>query len=217
MTFIKYLKLNKDTIYFGLKITGLIFSIFTLIILFLKEDLSNTFYAIKMMIVCIIIGNLFGVFIIFLAAVAGYTEAKPFLKFYNQTSDEFKNHFGIVLTTELYDKRLEFSRFVIEGTKNNTLLRFDFDHRQNSVLLTLRLDYSQASEEAFYDAQKKIKKYKKQSVRLTGWGLQKAIKLKEWRKMNIDDIDEIFKELYDIAINEKIVTSNNENETDIDS
>ena len=96
MNFIDYLRINKKTIIHGLRITGLIFSVVSIIILLLTEDLSNFWYAAKMYIVALLIGNAFGVFIILLGAINGYTDALSFFKFYDYTSDEFKEYFGIV-------------------------------------------------------------------------------------------------------------------------
>ena len=204
MNFIYYLKINKKTILHGLKITGLIFSVISIIILLLTEDLSNFWYATKMFTVAILIGNAFGVFIIFLGAINGYTDALSFFKFYDYTSDEFKEYFGIVLKANLNSYNTGFARFFVDGTKKNTRLRFNYDNAKRQVLLTLLLDYRTMDEEAFYYNQESIKKYNTQSIILSRWGLQKAINLKAWRKMNLGDVDRIFYELNEICRVEKL-------------
>ena len=195
MTFKEYREQTKATSKNLLKFCGILFSVcFSLIYLF-AEALSTPFFKnLLMVLICILLGNLFAVFIWLLAISSSFTKVKKSQKFINELPKNITDYYNI---TMIFDKRGD-TRFnypdcKIIGYKDDYAFLLDWE--KSYVLLTLLND----SELLWLKKPEFDKKYKNENIELTGFGLMQKSKRKEWHLMTQDDLEKRIKHLIEIS------------------
>ena len=194
MTFKEYRKLTKTTSINCLKISGIIFSICFCIIYILTEALSTPFLKnLLMIVICILLGNLFAVFIWLLAVSSSFTKVKKSQKFINELPKNITDYYNI---TMIFDKRGD-TRFnypdcKIIGYKDDYAFLLDWE--KSYVLLTLLND----SELLWLKKPEFDKKYKNENIELTGFGLMQKSKRKEWSQITQTELDKRIQHLIEI-------------------
>lgn len=210
MTFKEYWHLNRLTIRHGFKISGVIFT--SVIFLFIVGAFFTKGYEIhpiKTFLLCFVPGNLFGAFIIFLAAGAGHRGAKKILSFYGTIPAGTKEKYGLEVVNIPENPLYNFMRFIIvskssenENIEEKENPQFLFDRMDDkSVRIMLPLDVSEVNN--FFKYSRDLeKKYPKQQISLNGYGIVKTISPKIWKVITDEDIDGITVQLIDIAVEE---------------
>lgn len=194
ITFKEYLEQTKATSKYLLKFCGILFSVcFSLIYLF-AEALSTPFFKnLLMILICILLGNLFAVFIWLLAVSSSFTKVKKSQKFINELPRDITDYYNI---TMIFDKRGD-TRFnypdcKIIGYKDDYAFLLDWE--KSYVLLTLLND----SELLWLKKPELDQKYKNENIELTGFGLMQKSKRKEWSQITQTELDKRIQHLIEI-------------------
>ncbi|MFV0592510.1 MAG: hypothetical protein ACK5M7_14070 [Draconibacterium sp.] len=205
MTLIEYFKLNKSVTKFTLKISGVLFS-GILAILFLifgldnKRELMDGFY---LFLVCFILGNLLGLSFFALAFSLGYSQVKSQIILFSKIPSDIKDLLGLKLFFRPPASKFSFTELDIIGFDNNSFVHFDYDRGEKLVWITIRNIMNDIDD--FNSKKREIdSKYKRDSVFLSGLGLKKEIKWKQWKKFTDDDVKSQIIQLYTISEKENL-------------
>jgi hypothetical protein len=215
LTFKEYFQQTKFTTTHCLKITGIIFTIICMIFLILS-DYKNIFTfsdsvvtPLKWYIICIALGNCFGLFICFLALTSAYKSVKSTYSLFHSIPQEIKEKFDIGMTFEQENPKYNYLKIQIVSNKPGTPM-FIFRYLpQKEIQITI---VNQIDDDInFPKYQLDIdKKYKKQQISLTGWGLSTTIKLKKWKQLTQSEIEDYINELIITSEKEGMVIIKNE-------
>ena len=214
VTFREYLKASKDATVNGLKITGAIFTVIMVIILLLTEwgNLNSIAVVVKWLAICILLGYALGLFIMFLAVVSEYTRFKSTIRFFNSISESIKKHYGLYMG-DARTSKYDFPKpEIVNHIPNSPIVQFRIvgneavrhrDREKKGIGIIL---YALLGENADFHRKKFDfdRKYKKQDISLTKWGLKKTVSIKEWNTMREKDINVYLRELHEIADNEEM-------------
>jgi hypothetical protein len=207
LTFWEYFKLTKFTTITFLKITGIIFSTICVILLILTEYedvfiLSDSIVTpIKWLIICILCGNGFGLFICIMAVTSSYRDVKSTYLLFFSIPQEIKEKFDITITFEKNNPKYNYPKFIICSYKPNTpiLIFRRIPQKEIQIIILNQIDNNINFPKYMLSIDKK---YKKQQIFLTGSGLSTIIKWKKWKKLAPSEIENY--------INELIITSEKE-------
>lgn len=197
MRFKDYFNLTKETTVNCLKICGVIFtSIYTVIAIITGFKNDSIVGAIEVFIICFLLGNGFGVFIWLLAISSAFSNYKNKTKFYNSIPENIRNEYGLTLVVKPQNPKFNFLELEILDTKSKHPFRFDYN--KSEIWITIYNDLYLID-----NFQKKMieinKKYRREKIVLTGWGLRKIIKKRDWQLINEKRINNIFQELIEIS------------------
>jgi hypothetical protein len=204
ITFRDYFEMTRITTNCCIKISGIIFTSIFVIIFVLTEmryATNSILEPVKWFIICVLLGNGFGLFILFLAITSGYKQVKSTVRFYNSIPENIKIKYGIQLQPVFRDERYNYLNYqILNGIPNSPLVRFA--KSGNKVFIFLDSYFEET-----VNFQAKIlelnKKYKRKHISLTGYGLKKTIRKKDWNHIN-DNTENHIRELFDIAHGEKM-------------
>ena len=124
-----------------------------------------------MILICILLGNLFAVFIWLLAVSSSFTKVKKSQKFINELPKDI---------TEIIGYKDDYA--------------FLLDWEKSYVLLTLLND----SELLWLKKPEIDQKYKNENIELTGFGLMQKSKRKEWSQITQTELDKRIQHLIEI-------------------
>ena len=194
MTFKEYREQTKATSRYCLRICGILFSVCFCLIYIFTEALSTPFLKNLLMIaVCILLGNLFAVFIWLLAISTSYARLKNLSKFMNELPKEIIDHYSMSMIFMPEDSRFNYPNCKIVGYKGNHRIILDIDN--SHVLLALL----NISDNLLLRKTELDKKYKKENIELSGFGFMQKTKRKEWPNMTRNDLDERVQLLIEIT------------------
>ncbi len=206
MNFKEYYNLTKETTKSLLKIVGVIFtSIFAIIAIITGYENYSLVDLLEIFAISFILGNGFGIFIWLLAITSTYSQVKSLTKFYDSIPVGFREKFGLELIGIPHNPKYDFLQMRILDTKSDVPIFLSLDKK--SVLITIGNDLRY-----FKNFQKEVleikKKYKKEGVTLTGWGLRKIVKRNDWNIITQDKFEEILNELKLISFKENLEVIN---------
>lgn len=206
MRFRAYFKLTKETTNNCLIICGVIFTtIYAIIAIttgYINKSLTD---AIEIFILSFLLGNGLGIFIFLLAITTSYKQVKSIQKFYHSIPDSIKEKFGLKLIAKLQNPKYNYLQLEILDTKSEQPFLFNYDKK--FVCITIMNDTSILSN--FQKRTMEIhKKYKQEKIVLTGWGLKKNIKWKDWQSITDEKINGILEKLKEISNTEKLIIMN---------
>ena len=206
MNFKEYYNLTKETTKSVLKIAGVIFtSIFAIIAIITGYENYSLVDLLEIFAISFILGNGFGIFIWLLAITSTYSQVKSLTKFYDSIPVGFREKFGLELIGIPHNPKYDFLQMRILDTKSDVPIFLSLDKK--SVLITIGNDLRY-----FKNFQKEVleikKKYKKEGVTLTGWGLRKIVKRNDWNIITQDKFEEILNELKLISFKENLEVIN---------
>ncbi len=205
MTPIEYYKINRRVSKFTFKVLGVIFTsilaIFFLIFgLDNKRELIDGFY---LFLLCFVLGNLLGLSIFSLAFSLGYSQVKSQIDLYSKIPEDIKDSLGLKLLYRPLISRFSFMELDIIGFDNNSFVHFDYDRSEKLVWITIKNIMNDIDD--FNSKKREIDlRYKKDSIFLSGWGLKKEIKWKQWKKFTDDDVKSQIIQLYTISKKENL-------------
>ncbi len=203
MTFREYFILTKETTNSCIKICGVIFtSIYALIAIitgYRNESFSDS---IEIFFICFLLGNGCGLFIWFLAIISAYRQVKIIRKFYDSIPGEIKDRLGLSLVARPQNPKYNYLQLEILDTISKQPYIFYYDKKYVWIAIINDLGDIENFQKRMIEIQKK---YKKEQIVLTGWGLRKNIKLKEWQMITYEKIDMILEELKTISNKENLI------------
>ncbi len=203
MTFKQYIKYNKETTKSLFKISlGIFTLVFVIMAILISYKTQSFMESVDIFTASVLSGLLLTVFIFLLAIYTSYIEVKANIKFYNTIPTTIREKFEIILAEIRLNPKFYYLQLEVVSTNKQLPIYFQYNKGNKEVWITITNKLNPE-----INIQKQIlkfnKKYKKKGVSLTGIGLRKTIKNREW--LNITD-----KEI-EIKINELIDISNWEN------
>ena len=193
MTLREYYRLTIETTKSCFKICGVIFtSIYALIAIvsgYKNESFSDT---IEIFIICFLLGNGFGLFIWLFAFFSSFGQFKSMTRFYESIPNETKEEFGLILISKPQNPKYNFLQLEILDTKSEHPFLFKYDKKFVWIVLINDLSVINNFQKRIFEIQKK---YKMQQIVLTGWGLRKNIKWKDWKTITNEKVNLVLEEL----------------------
>jgi len=203
MTFKQYIKYNEETTKSLFKISlGIFTLIFVIMAILISYKTQSFMDSVDIFAASILSGLLLTVFIFLLAIYTSYIEVKANIKFYNTIPSTIREKFEIILTEIRLNPKFYYLQLEVVSTNKQLPIYFQYNKVKREIWITIT---NKLNPEV--NIQKQIlkfnKKYKKEGVSLTGIGLRKTIKNREWLHITDKEIE--------IKINELIDISNREN------
>ena len=201
MTFREYYLKTILTTKSCLKITSIVFMVcFVLLFLALKIGgklgEEETFVQVYNSIGYFIFVYGLTIFIWVLALISSYNKAKKTIKLFNSITLDTKENFCLQLCVKQQNIKYNYLDFEILGLyENNCLVIDEFQKNVRIILCTmLKTNINFQKQKISFD-----KKYKVSNIELNGYGLTKNIKIREWNKLSISEIEKYIRELVIIA------------------
>lgn len=209
MTAIEYYKLNKKASKELFKMLGIVMTtVFSVIFMLTSmENRHGWIDAVFALIFCAALGNLLAASFFSLRFSLGYHHANGQMILFAIIPNITKENYAIRMGFKALKTKYDFLEFIIVGFDKSALFNFEYDKSFNRVLITIRNEMDDIPD---FNAKKYEidRKYKEEDVFLTGSGLRKTIKWKEWLQMSEADIQKIIDELNAISKKENIQVSN---------
>jgi hypothetical protein len=206
MTFREYYKLTRETTNSCIKICGVIFTSIYAVIAIITGYRNESFSdSIEIFLICFLLGNGFGLFIWFLAIISAHGQVKAMTKFYDYIPKEIKDRFGLSLVARPQNPKYNYLQLEILDTTSKQPYLFNFDKKYVWIAIINDLSTIDNFQKRMIDIQKR---YKKEQIVLTGWGLRKNIKRKEWKMITYEKVDMILEELKTISNKENLIIIN---------
>ncbi|MBV5282072.1 MAG: hypothetical protein JZU53_06500 [Paludibacter sp.] len=199
MTIKEYFKLTQKSSSSLIKIIGVIYtSMFALILIATNYNKSLT-DVFNNFIIIFLVANGFALLIWSQTFFVSYFDVKRMIGFYESFQ---RQKVDMILTLhEEKGRKSDLLKLFAIGIYSNQIFRFVLD--KNYVFITLYLNVN--SIERFPKRATTIRrKYTKLNMDLTGYGLMRQVKYKNWKSFTSDDIILLFEELETISINENI-------------
>ncbi|ANW96081.1 hypothetical protein AXE80_07225 [Wenyingzhuangia fucanilytica] len=203
MKFIEYFKLTKRTSNNLMNISLLIFSSIVFIMFIIIEyDNLNLSVFLKFLAISIFFGLLFSVFILSIAILVSFQKIKPIINLYNSTLKEIREKCGLIIYEKDLNFKFNYLEFEIIATKR-TEYPIKFDLVNSQIWITI---YNNVSKIENFNKKRLsiLKKYRKEKIELTGWGLKKVISKNEWKNITESDFKKIVNQLKSISETENL-------------
>lgn len=209
MTAIEYYKLNRKASKELFKMLGIVMTtIFSVIFMLTSmENRHGWMDAVFALIFCAALGNLLAASFFSLRFSLGYHHANGQMILFAIIPNITKENYAIRMGFKALKTKYDFLEFIIVGFDKSALFNFEYDKSYNRVWITIRNEIDDIPD---FNAKKYEidRKYKEEDVFLTGSGLRKTIKWKQWLQMSEGDIQNIINELNTISKEENIRVSN---------
>ena len=194
ITFKEYRKQTKMTSKFLLKVWGVIFSVCFCVIYLLTDSLSDPLLKnIIYYTFCILMGNLFAVFIWIFAISSSFKITKRSYKIIENLSEDIIDSYRISLMVKNANDKNNYPVCSVIGQKDNFL--FILWSNNSQMFFTLLSNPS-----SIWMMKNKLdRKYRKEHIELVGNGFREVSKLKNWRNITKEDFDKRIQRLIEIT------------------
>jgi len=198
----EYYNLNKYTIGKLFKVVGIgatsVIALLTVIATYDTQSFGETIF---LFLLILFIGNLISLTLSSSIFFAGYWEAKAQFKFFYRIPEELKTD----IEFELYFKPLYSKYSLLEihtlFTYENTT--FSLVHMRGERQVWINMMNELSSVENIMEEKRPFdKKYKTQNIELTGLGLRKVIKYKDWDLISKDKFINALEDLHKVSTQE---------------
>ncbi|MEL6976318.1 MAG: hypothetical protein AAGL29_13105 [Bacteroidota bacterium] len=136
-----------------------------------------------------------------MAVLSAFGKVKSTFRFYDTIPNEIKSKYGLQLWPKRLDSKLNYLQYDILDTKSKRPIRLDYDTKNVWIKLHSSLKSVKDFPKRTFEIQKK---YKREAIILTGWGLGKRIKRSNWNEITADGLKAIIDELKLISSEEKL-------------
>src|SRR5665648_1220316 len=179
MTLVEYFRLNRNAFHSVFKLLGIIFTSLCalLMIIFAMDNKREPIDAFYLFVLCFVLGNLLAFSFLLLAFSDGYNQVKSQIQLFSKIPSEIRDSLGLKLFNKPLLSKYSFVELNIIGYEDNSFIHFDYDRGQKLVWITIR-NIMNDIEDFNYIKLEIDRKYQKDSVFLSGWGLKKKIKWK---------------------------------------
>jgi hypothetical protein len=162
-------------------------------------SIMDVFY---LFITCVVLGHLITFSLVLLYLSANYDLFRDQVKFYNKLKEELINEFKIILYYRPLYERYGLLEVRIYCIWEGYLFNLMPNRSEKQIGISVINDLNEID---FQGITKYIdKQYKVDSICMTGFGIRKIVKDKEWDLLEIDDLKRIFKELVNVSEFEKL-------------
>ena len=200
MKLIEYYKLNRSVSNFVFKLLGIIFTCLfaILMIIFAMDNKRELIDAVYLFILCFFLGNFLAFSFFLLAFSDGYNQVKSQIQLFSKIPFEIRDSLGLKLFYKSLFSKYSFVELDIIGYEDNSFIYFEHDRGQKLVWITVRnimndiVDFNVKKQEI-------DEKYKSDSIFLSGWGLKKEIKWRQWNKLTEEGVKDQIIQLYRIS------------------
>ncbi len=199
----KYFKLNKRTILalyklIGAYATGGVALLF-IITRFEFTSIMDVFY---LFLTCLIVGHLITFSLVLMYLSVNYDLFRDHIKFYNKLGTELKNEFKILLYEQPVYEKYGLLEVRIYCLWEDNLFNLMPNRAEKQVGISV---INNLNELDFHAITRYIdKQYKAKAICMTGFGIRKMVKFKDWELLGIDDLKQIFEELVNVSESEKL-------------
>ena len=214
LTFREYFRASRDAIINGLKIWGVVFTVIMVIIMVIAEwgNFTSITEVTKWLVICFLCGFGLGLFCVSLGVHSEYSRTKATIRFFNSIPQSIKEHYGLYIGDSRTHKH-DFPQIeIVNHIPNSPIVQFrivgneavrhrDREEKGIGIILYIHFDENVNFQRKKFDFDRK---YKKQHISLTRWGLRKFVSTKEWNTMSEKDINIYLRELLEIAENEEM-------------
>lgn len=202
MTFKDYYKLTRETTKSCMTICGLVFtSIYALFAVIKGYRTNSVLDSIEIFVLFFILGNGLALFIWFLAIASAHGEYKSILRFYNSIPNGIKER--LVLIVKPQNHKYNYLQLEILDTNSKHPYFFSYDKKHVWIAIVNDLNTVENFQKRMAEIQKR---YKNEHIVLTGLGLRKNIKWRDWKMITTEKVTEILEELRAISVNEGLKT-----------
>jgi hypothetical protein len=161
----------------------------------MPDTTNSILELIQWYVICILLGNGFGLLILFIAMIGGYKHAKSVIHFYNSIPEDVKTAHKMYILPVL--QKYDYPNYQILNHTPSTP-RVRFEKRGDKILLFIHITF--AENVNFYAKMEELnKKYEHQNISLTNEGLKKTMDSDDW-----DNLIEYILELLEITSNENM-------------
>jgi hypothetical protein len=198
MTLFKYFKANRKTILSLYKIIGA-YATGGVALLFIvtRFEFTSIMDVLYLFITCVVLGHLITFSLVLLYLSANYDLFRDQVKFYYKLKEELINEFKIILYNQPLNGKYGLLEVHIYCLWKGYLFNLMPNRSEKQIGISVINDFSEID---FHEITKYIdKQYKVDSICMTGFGIRKIVKSKEWELLGIDDLKQIFAELVDIS------------------
>ncbi|MDR1170282.1 MAG: hypothetical protein LBK97_05560 [Prevotellaceae bacterium] len=201
-----YYKLTKPTTENCLKISGIIFTAFSVIIWGISEvnnSPESIIDPVKVFIICVLTGNTFGLFIACLAFMEGFRQVKSTILLHNSIPPEIKKQYELKMMIKPLNPMYNYLKMQICSSRQEVpLLFFDRLASPDRVVIIIK---NRLDDIDFQSLKLKIdRNYRQEQVSLTGWGLAKTVKWRKNRILTASEIENSIEKLIAISLRENL-------------
>jgi hypothetical protein len=198
MTKREYFKANKEVIVSLFKLTGVIITsinaLLFIVTSFHFRSIMDVFY---LFLFCFLLGNWIAFSLVLAYFSLDYNSVRDQLNFFNCLDDNIRNEFRFRLFFPPPQHKFSLPEAKILCNYESYLFEIRTDRPEKKIRIYVfnnleGIDFERASSYA-------DKQYKKDSICLSGCGLQKVIKIKDWKKLSSIDFKSIFQELLKVS------------------
>ena len=194
ITFKEYRKQTKKTSNYLLKVCGVIFSVCFCIIYLLTDSSSDSLPKnILYYTLCILMGNLFAVFIWIVAIYTSFKVTKRAYQIIENLPKDIVDSYKISLLFNTIDDKNHYPECKVVGEKD----KFVFLLRRNGTQMFFTL-WSNPS--TILNKKYELdRKYRREHIELTGYGFMETSKRKSWHNITKTDFDNRLQRLIEIT------------------
>ena len=168
MKFKDYWELTKTTSRYCLRISGVIFTVCFMIIYLITDAMSDPLRRVLLIAgLCIILGNLFAVFIWLLAILPPYQRTKKLFKLLKELPKSVVDKYNLSILMDTPDGRFHYPNSQVVGYKDDFAIVIDYDH----YYVYLKL----------FDG--------------SGNKFEESYKRKDWRNITLNEFDKLIHQL----------------------
>lgn len=194
ITFKEYRKQTKKTSKFFLKVCGLIFSVCFCVIYLLTDSSSDPFLKnILYYAICILLGNLFAVFIWIGAIYISFKDMKRAYQIIENLPKDIVDSYKISLLFNNIDDKNHYPECKVVGEKD----KFVFLLKRNGTQMFF---YLWSNPSTILNKKYELdRKYRREHIELTGYGFMEASKIKNWHNITKTDFDKRLQHLVEVT------------------
>jgi hypothetical protein len=134
------------------------------------------------------------------AFLAAYFKANKEIRFFNSISQAIKDEYQLIIIPKPLNPKYNYLDFEISGNYENNRIIIDKFQKDVRIILCVLFGNNVNFQKQKLDFDKK---YKQSNVRLNCYGFLKNINEKEWKRLSVNGIENIIKELILISEIEK--------------
>lgn len=203
-SFRQYFSLCNTPLKYLFLIGGIVFSIIIIIIVALAGLNDVSFMGLVMLFVgSIVVGHLLAVLFLMLSLLLSYRQVRSIEKFHNSLTPTIKEQLGLEIYVKIRDERLYYPELLIETTGIDVQFLIELTRNRKEVTITLVNEFEKGFD-FIGRAREFNRKYKEQHLTLSGWGLRRTIKRKEWEMLSDQDIEDLLDDILRVSIEEEI-------------
>lgn len=183
MTKREYFRQNQKVILLLFKLIGVVAtSIIAILFILTSFHFKSLMDVLYLFLICFVLGNMIAFSLVLLYFSLNYNPFKDLTEFYRQLNEEFKIEYKVTLYKKPLVHKYSLTEIALYCIHDDYYFEIRSDRAEKKIRIILFYDLEKID---FTKAFKEINSnYAKDSISLTGTGLIKEIKLKQWKEIN---------------------------------